>query len=55
VPIEDPPRLAEAIACLARSAELRARYGAAARELVEARMSSRAVGAATVQLYRSLL
>lgn len=55
VPVEDPLRLAEAIARLAASPELRARYGAAARELVETRMSARAVGAATVQLYRSLL
>lgn len=54
VPIEDPPSLAEAIARLAASAELRARYGAAARELVESKMSARAVGEATVRLYRSL-
>lgn len=54
VPIEDPSSLAQAIGRLAGSAELRARYGAAARELVESKMSARAVGEATVQLYRSL-
>jgi glycosyltransferase involved in cell wall biosynthesis len=54
VPIEDPPPLAEAIATLAASPQLRARYGAAARELVVARMSARSIGEATLQLYRTL-
>ncbi len=54
VPIEDPAALAEAIATLAASPQLRARYGAAARELVVARMSARAIGEATLQLYRTL-
>jgi len=54
VPIEDPEALAQAIARLAASKELRARYGAAARELVVARMSARAIGDATLQLYRSM-
>jgi glycosyltransferase involved in cell wall biosynthesis len=53
VPIEDPEALAEAIARLAASPELRARYGAAARELVVTQMSARAIGEATLQLYRS--
>lgn len=55
VPIEDPEALAQAIARLAASPELRARYGAAARELVVARMSARAIGEATLQLYRTLI
>jgi glycosyltransferase involved in cell wall biosynthesis len=55
VPIEDPPALAEAIATLARSPQLRARYGAAARDLVVTRMSARAIGAATLQLYRDMI
>jgi glycosyltransferase involved in cell wall biosynthesis len=54
VPIEDPGALAEAIAELAASPQLRARFGAAARDLVVARMSARAIGEATLQLYRSL-
>ena len=54
VPIEDPEALAEAIARLAASPELRARYGAAARELVVSKMSARAVGEAILQLYQSL-
>jgi glycosyltransferase involved in cell wall biosynthesis len=55
VPIEDPPALAEAIATLATSPQLRARYGAAARDLVATRMSARAIGAATLQLYREMI
>jgi glycosyltransferase involved in cell wall biosynthesis len=54
VPVEDPPALAEAIATLAASPELRARYGAAARELVVAQMSAQAIGEATLRLYRSM-
>jgi glycosyltransferase involved in cell wall biosynthesis len=55
VPIEDPTALAEAIARLAASKDLRARYGAAARELVAARMSARAIGEATLQLYQTMI
>lgn len=55
VPIEDPQALAEAIAALAASPELRARYGHAARQLVVDKMSDKAVGAATVALYRSVM
>ena len=55
VPIEDPPALAAAIATLATSPQLRARYGAAARDLVVRRMSARAIGDATLQLYRSMI
>jgi glycosyltransferase involved in cell wall biosynthesis len=55
VPIEDPPALAKAIAALAGASELRARYGAAARQLVVDKMSDKAVGDATVALYRSVM
>ncbi|WP_315831397.1 glycosyltransferase family 4 protein [Bradyrhizobium prioriisuperbiae] len=55
VPIEDPSALADAIATLAESPELRARYGAAARELVAEKMSARAIGQTTLELYRSMI
>jgi glycosyltransferase involved in cell wall biosynthesis len=55
VPIENPSALAAAIATLAASPELRARYGAAARQLVVDKMSDKAVGDATVALYRSMM
>jgi glycosyltransferase involved in cell wall biosynthesis len=55
VPIEDPPALAEAIATLANSPDRRARYGAAARDLVVASMSAQAIGKATLQLYRTMV
>ena len=55
VPIEDPQALARAIGELAASQELRARYGAAARQLVVDKMSAQAVGAATVALYEEQL
>jgi len=52
VPIENPQALADAISALATSRELRARYGAGARQLVVETMSAQAIGAATVALYR---
>ncbi len=55
VPIEDPPALADAIAILANSPDLRARYGAAARDLVVKKMSAHAIGQATLQLYLSMI
>lgn len=55
VPIEDPQALADAISDLAASQELRARYGAAARQLVVEKMSAQAVGAAVVALYEEQL
>lgn len=55
VPIEDAAALAKAIATLAASPDLRARYGAAARQLVVDKMSDKAVGEATVALYRSVM
>jgi glycosyltransferase involved in cell wall biosynthesis len=54
VPIEDPPALAEAIARLAQSKELRARYGAAARQLVVDKLSARVIGSSIVDLYNRL-
>ena len=54
VPIEDPPSLADAIARLAGSAGLRARYGSAARQYVVDRLSARIVGKSIVELYQGL-
>jgi glycosyltransferase involved in cell wall biosynthesis len=53
-PVEDPMALAQAIARLAESPQLRARYGEAARQLVVERFSARIVGRAIVQLYNDL-
>jgi glycosyltransferase involved in cell wall biosynthesis len=55
VPVGDPAALANAIATLAQSPDLRARLGAAARALAVERLSAAAVGSATVDLYRRLL
>jgi glycosyltransferase involved in cell wall biosynthesis len=55
VPFDDDAALADAIATLANSAELRARYGAAARRLAVERFSAEAIGAQTVDLYRQLV
>jgi glycosyltransferase involved in cell wall biosynthesis len=55
VPLENPPALAEAIACLATSPSLRTRYGSAAREYVVDRLSARIVGKAVVALYDRLV
>lgn len=54
VPVEDPPALAEAIARLAQSEGLRARYGAAARQLVVDKLSARIIGRSIVELYERL-
>jgi glycosyltransferase involved in cell wall biosynthesis len=54
VPVDDPAALAEAIAKLAQSPELRRRFGAAARVLAVERFSSDAIGHAIVDLYGSL-
>lgn len=54
VPPDDPVALADALAELASDGERRRRFGAASRLLVEAEMSDRAVGAATVAVYRAL-
>jgi glycosyltransferase involved in cell wall biosynthesis len=55
VPFDDAPALADAIERLATSPELRARYGAAARDLAVQRFSAEAIGRQTVDLYRSLV
>ncbi|HYD64425.1 glycosyltransferase family 4 protein [Azospirillum sp.] len=55
VPVDDAPALAEAIGTLARDAVLRHRFAAAGRRLVESDMAADAVGAKTVELYRTLL
>jgi glycosyltransferase involved in cell wall biosynthesis len=52
VPHDDAEALAAAIEKLAASAELRARYGAAARKLAVEKFSAEAVGRQTVELYR---
>ena len=55
VPYDDAEALASAIEQLAVSAELRARYGAAARRLAAEKFSAGAVGQQTVDLYRRLV
>ena len=55
VPVDDPTALAQAIATLAQSPELRARFGAAARALAVERFSADAIGTATVHLYAPLI
>jgi glycosyltransferase involved in cell wall biosynthesis len=55
VPTGDPAALAQAIATLAESPDLRARYGAAARALAVERFSAEAIGRATADLYRRLV
>jgi len=55
VPADDPIALAQAIATLAQSPELRARFGTAARALAVERFSATAIGQATVDLYRQLI
>jgi glycosyltransferase involved in cell wall biosynthesis len=51
VPVDAPQALADAIEQLATSPELRARYGAAARQLAVDRFAAEAIGRATVNLY----
>ena len=54
VPIENPAALAQAIMRLAESAQLRGRYGAAARQLVVDKLSARIIGRSVVELYDHL-
>jgi glycosyltransferase involved in cell wall biosynthesis len=54
VPIEDPAALAEAIGKLAQSKDLRARYGAGARQLVVDKLSAKIIGNSIVELYDRL-
>ena len=53
VPVDDAPALAEAMTKMAGDAEMRARFGKAARALVEAKFSADAVGKQIVALYES--
>jgi glycosyltransferase involved in cell wall biosynthesis len=55
VPPDDAPALADAIATLAGSRDLRVKYGAAARRLAVERFSAAAIGQQTVDLYRRLV
>ena len=55
VPPDDAGALAAALERLADDAELRRRFGAASRALVESELAADAVGDATVACYRSLL
>ena len=55
VPPDDPPALADAIARLAQDGDLRRRFGAAGRDLVEAEFASARIGRAIVALYDQLL
>lgn len=55
VPTDDPAALADALDRLAQDADLRRRFGAAGRRLVEAEFSAVRVGNETVSLYSRLL
>ena len=55
VPVGDAAALAGAIETLANSPELRARFGAAARNLAAERFAAKSVGRQAVDLYRSLM
>ncbi len=55
VPPDDADALAAALERLMRDADLRRRFGAASRALVETDLAADAVGAATVALYRAVL
>lgn len=55
VPVDDEAALAEAMAKLAQDADLRTRFGAASRALVEREFSNARIGAEIVALYRKLL
>ena len=54
VPIENAAALAQAMTQLATSPELRARYGKAARQLVEDKLSATIIGRSVVALYDGL-
>jgi len=55
VPVDDAEALASAMAKLTGDAEMRRRFGAKARALVEKKFSAEAIGRETVALYNSLL
>ncbi|HET7851969.1 MAG TPA: glycosyltransferase family 4 protein [Methyloceanibacter sp.] len=54
-PVDDAAALAEALTQMAGDADMRARFGSAARALVEEKFSAEAIGKATVALYQSLV
>ena len=54
VPVDDPASLADAMAKLAGDPDMRRRFGANARALVERKFSAEAIGRETVALYDSL-
>jgi len=55
VPVDDVSALATAIKTLAMDPNLRARYGAASRQMVETDLSAAAVGAELLKLYRQIM
>ena len=55
VPLDDAEALANAIDRLALDPELRRKFGAASRELVELRFSSKRIGCDVIRLYQRLL
>jgi glycosyltransferase involved in cell wall biosynthesis len=55
VPVDDPQTLADALGRLAQDADLRKRFGAAGRHLVEVEFSAARIGQETVALYGRLL
>ncbi|MEI6985186.1 MAG: glycosyltransferase family 4 protein [Rhodospirillaceae bacterium] len=55
VPADDPASLAEAMITLACNPELRASFAAASRALVLSDLANAAVGARTIEVYRTLL
>ena len=55
VPPDDPPALADAIARLAKDADMRRRFGAAGRRLAESEFSADKIGRETCALYDRLL
>jgi glycosyltransferase involved in cell wall biosynthesis len=55
VPTDDPAALVAAVEKLAQEADLRARYGGAARALAEERFSEAAIGRAITELYLRLV
>jgi glycosyltransferase involved in cell wall biosynthesis len=54
VPVDDAPALARAMERLAGDADLRKRFAANARALVESKFSADAIGKETVALYDTL-
>ncbi len=54
-PVGDAAALAEAMTRMAGDADMRARFGTAARDLVERKFSAAVVGKEIVALYRSLV